>query len=123
MPVIEPDQRPSFELVNSFVSQVRGWLPQDHAGTEQHRQHVIPIGQDDRGYRLIKKPGADALIRQRESVNQEAIDVRPVDCGMRGMPDRSFSATVAGRRDANWLRREWGNYCTPIPASRPPSTR
>src|SRR5258708_26992706 len=122
--VIEADGRPSLQVVNGFVAKIRGGLPQNHAGAKDHRQHVIAVGQRDRGYRLIEKPGAAALVRQCEAINHEAIDVGPVNRGMRRMPDHTFAAAVAGRRHANWLRCDGSrNYCTPMPASRPPSTR
>jgi len=66
--------------------------PRTTASTSSRSVNVIAV------YGLIEKPGADAFVRQCEAMNQEAIDVGPVNRGMRRMPDRTFRRS--GRRSA-----------------------
>jgi hypothetical protein len=105
-PVIQPDLGPSFKPEHRFVPNIRNRFPQNHAGAERDYQHVVAIGESDRSHRFFEKPCADTLIGKRETMDQKAVDVRPVNRGVRSMPDRAFTALVAGGRHANWRRSE-----------------
>ncbi len=52
-------------------------------------------------------------------MNEEAINVRPIQRFVPGMPDRSLTADVSGGCNANGSTV----HATPIPARSPPSTR
>ena len=102
--VVEPDGRPSCKAIDRSVANAGGGLPQNDAGAEHNRQYIIAVRQSQRGDRLIEKPGADTLVGQREAMYQKAINVGPIDRGMRRVPDRALAAAIASGRNANWQR-------------------
>ena len=78
-------------------------LPQQHTRTERHSQGILTAGQRQRGYRLVEKPGLHATVGGLEAMNQEAVDVGPVERLLLGMPYGTLSAPVPRRRHANRL--------------------
>ena len=69
------------------MASIGRWLPQDYLRGQNDRKNIVAAAEGERRYRLIKKPGADALVREGETMNQETIDVGPIDGTMSGMPD------------------------------------
>lgn len=59
------------------------------------------VGDDH--YRLIETPRNNALIRRCEPMNEEAIDVGPVNGTVARVPQHALADMILGRRYANGL--------------------
>src|SRR6516165_2587052 len=117
--VVQSNLWPAFKIEYWIVARIRLRLPQDDARAQNDSQDLRLIRKCDCRHWLVEKPRAYTPICGTETMNQEAVDVNPVHRVVRGMPDRTFAADVAG-----WSHTDGtGNHCTPMPASNPPSTR
>ena len=67
---------------------------------ERDDQRVGAVGQAERGRRLGEEPAPTSPARRVEAVDQEAVDVDPVERLLARVPDRPLAGPVARRHDA-----------------------
>ena len=86
-----------------LVPDVGGRLPQNYTRAEDHREYVIPFCQGEGCYWLIEKPCPNALVGRCEAMDQEPVDVGPINGRMCRIPNRTLAASVTGRSNASRL--------------------
>ena len=76
-------------------------LPEDDFGGEGNGERVVVASEGERGDRLIEEPRLDGRSGRVEAVDEEAVDVSPIESLFGGMPEGTFAADVGGGRDTD----------------------
>jgi hypothetical protein len=92
--VVEAHVGPAGKMETMVAAFIRSGGPVDQARAEGDGQGAGTSGESEGRDRLVKDPGADGF-RRIEAVNEEAVDVGPVEGLFFGAPDGAFAAKIA----------------------------
>ncbi len=103
--VIEAHRRVSREPEAVLPPPVLRGPPPDQPGRQGHEQAAGFARQGQRRRRLLEGPGREAAFGPDQAVDEEAVDVHPVDGALLGAPDGPLAAAVAHEGDGAWKGR------------------
>ena len=99
--IVEADSGRVFQAKAGVARGAGARLPEDDFGGEGNGERVVVASEGERGDRLIEEPRLDGRSGRVEAVDEEAVDVSPIESLFGGMPEGTFAADVGGGRDTD----------------------